>query len=65
MTSRLRNHSVITVSGPSGAGKSSFIRAGVIPALERSGQLWESYIAGPAANRSSPWPMCSRKSRKR
>src|SRR5262249_32562567 len=35
------------VTGPSGAGKSSFVRAGVIPALKRSGALWETFIVRP------------------
>ncbi|MEM9493137.1 MAG: protein kinase, partial [Myxococcota bacterium] len=33
--------------GPSGAGKSSFVRAGLIPALQRSGEGWEAFILRP------------------
>ena len=47
MMTMLRNHRMVTVAGTSGAGKSSFVRAGVIPALERSGQAWESFIIRP------------------
>ncbi|MEM9492186.1 MAG: protein kinase, partial [Myxococcota bacterium] len=36
-----------TVAGPSGAGKSSLVRAGVIPALKRSGQRWQAIIMRP------------------
>ena len=43
----IRNYRMVTVAGASGAGKSSFIRAGVIPALKRSGQMWESFIIRP------------------
>ena len=39
---RLREEPLIAVVGPSGVGKSSFVRAGVVPALERSGEAWES-----------------------
>ncbi|HWN68882.1 MAG TPA: AAA family ATPase, partial [Haliangium sp.] len=35
------------VVGPSGVGKSSFVRAGVIPALKRSGERWEACIVRP------------------
>src|SRR5262249_45566706 len=44
---QLRHHALVTVAGASGAGKSSLVRAGVIPALERSGESWESLIARP------------------
>ena len=37
LLAQLRSQRLITVAGASGAGKSSFVRAGVIPALERSG----------------------------
>ncbi|MCG8421944.1 MAG: protein kinase [Proteobacteria bacterium] len=47
MMTRLRLHRLIAVVGPSGAGKSSFIRAGVIPALKRSGRAWEAFIVRP------------------
>ncbi|WP_428265165.1 protein kinase domain-containing protein [Haliangium sp.] len=35
------------VIGPSGAGKSSFVRAGIVPALKRSGEQWETYVLRP------------------
>ncbi|CAN96155.1 Protein kinase [Sorangium cellulosum So ce56] len=44
---RLRNQPVVAVAGPSGAGKSSFVRAGVIPALKRSGERWEAFTLRP------------------
>jgi hypothetical protein len=47
VVTRLRSASLIGVVGPSGVGKSSFIRAGVIPALKQSGELWESMVIRP------------------
>ncbi|MCG8421624.1 MAG: protein kinase [Proteobacteria bacterium] len=47
LMSRLRNHSLVTVAGPSGAGKSSLIRAGIIPALKRSGYRWQTFVLRP------------------
>ncbi|WP_170319891.1 protein kinase domain-containing protein [Polyangium spumosum] len=37
----LGRQALVAVAGPSGAGKSSFVRAGVIPALRRSGEDWD------------------------
>ncbi|XXX41697.1 protein kinase [Sorangium sp. So ce117] len=47
MTARLRYQPLVTVAGPSGAGKSSFVRAGVIPALKRSSDRWETFTLRP------------------
>jgi WD40 repeat protein len=47
LVGRLRNQPLLVVAGPSGAGKSSFVRAGVIPALKRSGERWEAFIVRP------------------
>ena len=47
LTGRLRNQPLLVVAGPSGTGKSSFVRAGVIPALKRSGEPWEAVILRP------------------
>ncbi|XXX72563.1 protein kinase [Sorangium sp. So ce134] len=48
LVTRLRNQQLVVVAGPSGAGKSSFVRAGVIPALKRSGDhRWEAFILRP------------------
>jgi len=47
LTGRLRNQPLLVVAGPSGAGKSSFVRAGVIPALKRSGEPWEAVLLRP------------------
>jgi len=54
--SRLHHHPLLVVAGPSGAGKSSFVRAGLIPALKRSGEGWEALIVRPARARSPRWP---------
>ena len=43
---RLRQSALLTVMGPSGVGKSSFVRAGVLPALRRSG-LSEAVVVRP------------------
>ncbi|MBL9038306.1 MAG: protein kinase [Archangium sp.] len=50
MVNRLRERPLIGVVGPSGAGKSSFVRAGVVPALKRSGEPWESMVLRPGRN---------------
>jgi Protein kinase domain/WD domain, G-beta repeat len=47
LVGRLRNQPLLVVAGPSGAGKSSFVRAGVIPALKRSGEVWEAFLLRP------------------
>ncbi|XYH98714.1 protein kinase domain-containing protein [Sorangium sp. So ce1128] len=47
MAARLRNQQLVVVAGPSGAGKSSFVRAGVIPALKRAEEGWETFILRP------------------
>ncbi|XXT04294.1 protein kinase [Sorangium sp. So ce363] len=47
MTARLRYQPLVTVAGPSGAGKSSLVRAGVIPALKRGSERWETFIVRP------------------
>jgi hypothetical protein len=44
---RLRHHALLAIAGPSGAGKSSFVRAGLIPALKRSGEEWEAFVVRP------------------
>lgn len=47
---RLRRQPLVIVAGPSGAGKSSFLRAGVIPALRRSNETWDTFILRPGRN---------------
>jgi serine/threonine protein kinase len=44
---RLRSQPLVAVVGPSGAGKSSLVRAGIIPALKRSGEGWDALIVRP------------------
>jgi WD40 repeat protein len=47
VVAELRSRPLAAVVGPSGAGKSSLIRAGVIPALRRSGEGWDAVIVRP------------------
>ena len=47
ITARLRDDPLVTLIGPSGSGKSSLVRAGVLPALKRSGEGWDSLIVRP------------------
>ncbi len=50
MVNRLQDRPLLAVVGPSGAGKSSFVRAGVVPVLKRSGETWESLVIRPGRN---------------
>jgi len=45
--SRLVDQPLLALVGASGAGKSSLVRAGLIPALRRGGDAWESFIMRP------------------
>ncbi|NMO14060.1 serine/threonine-protein kinase [Pyxidicoccus fallax] len=47
---RIQDRPLIGVVGPSGAGKSSFVRAGLVPVLKRSGDRWESFVIRPGRN---------------
>jgi serine/threonine protein kinase len=47
LVSRVQDQALTAVVGPSGAGKSSFVRAGLVPALKRSGEAWESLVIRP------------------
>jgi serine/threonine protein kinase len=47
---RLHDRPLLGVVGPSGAGKSSFVRAGLVPELKRSGEAWESLVIRPGRN---------------
>ncbi|MHB8879465.1 MAG: serine/threonine-protein kinase, partial [Myxococcaceae bacterium] len=47
LVNRVRERPIIGVLGPSGAGKSSFVRAGLVPALKRSGERWEALVLRP------------------
>ncbi len=44
---RLRDQPLLGVIGPSGAGKSSFVRAGLLPALEHAGESWTGIVVRP------------------
>jgi WD40 repeat protein/serine/threonine protein kinase len=47
IVTELRSRPLVAVVGPSGVGKSSLIRAGVIPALKRSGEGWNACVVRP------------------
>ena len=47
LVGKLRSVPLVAVTGPLGLGKSSLVRAGVIPALKRSGQGWEAIVTRP------------------
>jgi hypothetical protein len=47
MVARIRDRPLIGVLGPSGVGKSSLVRAGLVPALKRSGEAWETCVLRP------------------
>jgi eukaryotic-like serine/threonine-protein kinase len=47
MVHRTHDQPLMAVVGPSGAGKSSFVRAGLVPVLKRSGEAWESLVIRP------------------
>src|SRR5437764_3934533 len=47
MVTRIRDRPLIAVVGSSGVGKSSFVRAGLVPALKRSGEQWETLVIRP------------------
>src|SRR4029078_8326368 len=44
---RMRNQPLVAVAGSSGSGKSSFVRAGLIPALKRSGERLGAFVVRP------------------
>jgi hypothetical protein len=46
----LEGRPLVAVVGPSGVGKSSYVRAGIMPALKGTGQLWESLVLRPGRN---------------
>ncbi|HEY4245187.1 MAG TPA: protein kinase [Kofleriaceae bacterium] len=47
MVTRIRDQPLMAVVGSSGVGKSSFVRAGLVPALKRSGETWETLVIRP------------------
>jgi serine/threonine protein kinase len=47
MVTRIRDRPMMAVVGSSGVGKSSFVRAGLVPALKRSGETWETLVCRP------------------
>jgi serine/threonine protein kinase len=50
LVNRIHDQPLMAVVGPSGAGKSSFVRAGLVPALKRSGEAWEVLVIRPGRN---------------
>ncbi|MET0406707.1 MAG: protein kinase, partial [Cystobacter sp.] len=44
---RIQDRPLLAVVGPSGTGKSSFVRAGLVPVLKRSGTAWEALVIRP------------------
>jgi len=50
MVTRIRDRPLMAVVGTSGIGKSSFVRAGLVPALKRSGEQWETLVTRPGRN---------------
>src|SRR6185436_7967292 len=50
MVNRIRERPLLGIVGPSGAGKSSFVRAGLVPALKRSGEKWDAHVLRPGRN---------------
>jgi WD40 repeat protein len=47
VAAEVRSRPLVAVVGSSGVGKSSLVRAGVLPALGRSGEGWEAHIMRP------------------
>ncbi|WP_437967443.1 protein kinase [Sorangium sp. So ce260] len=47
MVARLESQPLLAIVGASGVGKSSLVRAGIIPALKRSGAGWASLVMRP------------------
>jgi serine/threonine protein kinase len=50
LVNRIQDRPLLAVVGPSGAGKSSFVRAGLVPILKRSGEAWEALVIRPGRN---------------
>jgi flagellar basal body-associated protein FliL len=50
LVNRVQDVPLLAVVGPSGTGKSSFVRAGLVPALKRSGQSWQTLVLRPGRN---------------
>ncbi len=47
LVNRIQDRPLLAIVGPSGTGKSSFVRAGLVPVLKRSGETWESLVIRP------------------
>jgi serine/threonine protein kinase len=47
VVNRIRDVPLVGIVGPSGTGKSSFVRAGIVPTLKRSGENWEALVIRP------------------
>ncbi|WNG30437.1 protein kinase [Cystobacter fuscus] len=47
LVNRIQDRPLLAVVGPSGTGKSSFVRAGLVPVLKRSGTAWDAIVIRP------------------
>ncbi|OJH42561.1 serine/threonine-protein kinase [Cystobacter ferrugineus] len=47
LVNRIQDRPLLAVVGPSGTGKSSFVRAGLVPVLKRSGTAWDALVIRP------------------
>ncbi|MBM7113073.1 serine/threonine-protein kinase [Archangium primigenium] len=50
LTQRLQERPLLAVVGAPGTGKTSLVRAGLIPALGRSGVEWDTHVLRPGAH---------------
>ena len=50
LVNRISDRPLLGIVGPSGTGKSSFVRAGLVPVLKRSGSAWEALVIRPGRN---------------
>jgi len=58
IVNRIHDRPLLAVVGPSGTGKSSFVRAGLVPVLKRSGTAWEALVIRPGRSPLSAMASC-------
>ncbi|ATB28762.1 protein kinase domain-containing protein [Melittangium boletus] len=58
LVNRIHDRPLLAVVGPSGTGKSSFVRAGLVPVLKRSGTAWEALVIRPGRSPLSAMASC-------